>query len=50
MKTYHPITGEILEQLRSIVGEKYVWTDPEHLEQYKTDEEKSGFGVKEFRA
>lgn len=39
MKTYHPITGEILEQLRSIVGEKYVWTDPEHLEQYKTDEE-----------
>ncbi len=32
MKTYHPITGEILEQLRSIVGEKYVWTDPDHLE------------------
>ena len=32
MKTYQPITGEVLAELRSIVGEKYVWTDPEHLE------------------
>ena len=39
MKTYQPITGEVLAELRSIVGEKYVWTDPDHLEQYKTDEE-----------
>lgn len=39
MKTYQPITGEALAELRSIVGEKYVWTDPDHLEQYKTDEE-----------
>ena len=39
MKTYQPMTGKVLDALRSIVGEKYVWTDPDHLEQYKTDEE-----------
>lgn len=39
MKTYQPITEKVLAELRSIVGEKYVWTDSDHLEQYKTDEE-----------
>ena len=39
MKIYQPMTGKVLDALRSIVGEKYVWTDPDHLEQYKTDEE-----------
>lgn len=28
-----------VEALRAIVGEKYVWTDPDHLERYQTDEE-----------
>ena len=39
MKTYQPITEGIVEQLKDIVGEKFVWTDEDHLEQYKTDEE-----------
>ena len=39
MKTYKPITEGIVEQLKDIVGEKFVWTDEDHLEQYKTDEE-----------
>ena len=41
MKTYQPITEGIVEQLKDIVGEKFVWTDEDHLEQYKTDEENS---------
>ena len=39
MENYNPITQEVLEKLNALVGEKYVWTDPDHLEQYKTDEE-----------
>lgn len=39
MKTYQPITEGIVEKLKDIVGEKFVWTDEDHLEQYKTDEE-----------
>lgn len=39
MEKYNPITQEVLEKLNALVGEKYVWTDPDHLEQYKTDEE-----------
>ena len=39
MENYNPIPQEVLEKLNALVGEKYVWTDPDHLEQYKTDEE-----------
>ena len=39
MENYNPITQEVLEKLNALVGEQDVWTDPDHLEQYKTDEE-----------
>lgn len=36
---YQPITEEILNELKAIVGEKYATNSPEKLEMYKTDEE-----------
>lgn len=39
MKTYAPITEEILNKLGNIVGKDYVWNDEEKLVQYQTDEE-----------
>ncbi|MFR7417052.1 FAD-binding oxidoreductase [uncultured Megasphaera sp.] len=36
---YNPITEPILQELRDIVGDKYVTADQEKLEIYKTDEE-----------
>lgn len=36
---YNKVTAEVLEELRKIVGEKYVATDKDKLEMYKTDEE-----------
>ncbi len=39
METYRPMDAATVEALRAIVGEKYVWTDPDHLERYQTDEE-----------
>ena len=38
MKQYNPITQPILEQLKQIVGEKFVLTDTEKMEQYAHDE------------
>ncbi len=39
MKTYNPVTAEVVAALKDIVGEKYVWTNPDTLERYQTDEE-----------
>lgn len=39
MTMYNPVTDEVLEALRSAVGEEYVKNDQEVLERYKTDEE-----------
>jgi len=35
---YHPVTSEIIEELKSIVGEENVVLDPEKLETYGMDE------------
>ena len=39
MKTYQPITPEIIAKLKAIVGDKYVKTDKDLLIQYQTDYE-----------
>ena len=39
MKTYAPVTAAVLEALKAALGADYVWTEPEKLEQYQTDEE-----------
>lgn len=39
MKTYQPMDEETVAALKAIAGEKNVWTDRDHLEMYKTDEE-----------
>lgn len=39
MMKYNPITEEIVNELKKIVGDKYATTDPDKLEIYKTDEE-----------
>jgi len=37
--SYHPVTPEVAEQLRAIVGERYViYNDPEKLQPYSHDE------------
>lgn len=36
---YNPVTNEIVQELKQIVGEKYATTDQDKLEIYKTDEE-----------
>ena len=38
MKTYAPVTEEVIEALKGVVGEEYVMTDAETLEHYQTDE------------
>jgi len=35
---YRPVTPEVLDELRAIVGERFVETDPEKLEPYSHDE------------
>ena len=35
---YNPVTATIIAELKSIVGEKYVWTDADKLESYSHDE------------
>jgi len=35
---YAPVTGEVVEELTSIVGDRFVVTDPEMLEPYSHDE------------
>ena len=39
MKTYQPITAEIIEKLKAITGPTYVKTDKDLLLQYQTDYE-----------
>ena len=39
MKTYAPVTAAVLDALKAALGADYVWTEPEKLEQYQTDEE-----------
>lgn len=39
MKTYAPVTEEVIEALKGVVGAEYVMTDTETLEHYQTDEE-----------
>ena len=39
MKTYAPVTEEVIEALKGVVGADYVMTDAETLEHYQTDEE-----------
>ena len=39
MKTYAPVTEEVIEALKGVVGPEYVMTDAETLEHYQTDEE-----------
>lgn len=36
---YNPVTPELVEALKKVVGDRYVKTDEEYLEQYQTDEE-----------
>ena len=38
MKNYNPVTAEILNELKSIVGEKYAFVDEEKCEAYSRDE------------
>lgn len=39
MQQYEKITEAVIEELKAIVGEKYVLTTPEALETYQTDQE-----------
>ena len=39
MTKFNPVTEEVLEALRAIVGAEFVKNDAETLERYKTDEE-----------
>ena len=39
MKTYAPVTEEVIEALKGVVGAEYVMTAAETLEHYQTDEE-----------
>ena len=39
MSNYNAVTGEVIEALAAALGAEYVYTTPEKLEQYKTDEE-----------
>lgn len=36
---YNPVTPELVQALQEVVGDKYVKTDEEYLQQYQTDEE-----------
>ena len=38
MTKFNPVTEEVLEALRAIVGAEFVKNDVETLERYKTDE------------
>ena len=39
MEHYEKLTESTIEELKAIVGEKYVLTTPETLETYQTDQE-----------
>ena len=38
MQKYNPVTAEILTELKTIVGSKYAFADPEKMEAYSRDE------------
>lgn len=38
MKTYNPVDEALLSELRALVGDRQVWTDPDKLEPYSHDE------------
>ena len=39
MSQFNPVTLELIEKLKKVIGEKNVQTDPSILDAYKTDEE-----------
>ena len=39
MKEYNSVSEPFLADVRAVVGDANVFTEPEKLEQYKTDEE-----------
>lgn len=39
MSKYNAVTPELISELENILGSRYVSTDPDKLEVYKTDEE-----------
>ena len=39
MNTFNKVSAEMLEELRAALGERFVSTDVDKLETYKTDEE-----------
>lgn len=38
MKEYNPVTAEVIDALKAVVGDKYVKTDADVLDVYKSDE------------
>ena len=39
MTTYNPVSPEFLAEVEAVIGKENVFTDPEKLDMYKTDEE-----------
>ena len=39
MTTYNPVSPEFLGEVEAVIGKENVFTDPEKLDMYKTDEE-----------
>ena len=39
MTTYTPVSPEFLAEVEAVIGKENVFTDPEKLDMYKTDEE-----------
>ena len=37
--SFNPVTPELLDELRNVLGDKFVKTDEDYLERYQTDEE-----------
>lgn len=43
MSTFNKVTDELVQELKSVLGEKGVTVDPEKLDVYKTDEEGNSY-------
>ena len=39
--SFNPVTPELLDELRNVLGDKFVKTDEDYLERYQTDEPKN---------
>ena len=39
MTTYNPVSPEFLAEVEAVIGKENVFTDPDKLDMYKTDEE-----------